>query len=732
MTFIHRNNTSSMKFSLFFLILLLSGISLLAQPFASWKGNVLVLDNGLISQELVVGVEATGEGPLIIKKLQLPADPFNYAAPDSKEFSLVMDQKEYDGSSVWHLVSFTTAGDDRRGNGATISLEGREALRGIGLQITYLLYPGLPVIRKRITVSNHTGKEVRLESLEVESLRLNFSYVGSVLYTNYCRQKHLGSYTGNWDDPLVAVHSYDADRGLLIGDEAPGVLKRIDYNLEDNELNAGLTHAHDPYPFRKYIGVGEEWSSPQVFIIPYSRQYDPSHTLNTVLADFERKYMGLRIYETPHRPAIMYNNYVPFRDDYNDTLLMTVAKAAAACGIRQFVIDCGWHTDSASIGKDVSWMDNCGDWIIDRRKFPHGLKPVFDSVRKLGMEPGLWISVGSASTYATVLKQHPEWAVQDREGQGTSLHTDGPTALRTMCLGTGWTAYIKEKILQLVKELGLTYVKLDLSVVTSAYVNDLSRSGCYATGHPGHKDREESFIAIYTALYDLFDDLHKQVPSLYIDCTFEVAGKLQLIDYALCEHAEGDWLTNIEAGYPVGAYRVRDLAWWKCPVMPASSLIIGNLAMDDPDFIEELKTLTGVFPIVLGDPRKLSSGQKGLIREWADWIASMQKKYDYDRYRGDLPGFGEPTERGWDGWSRINTDTQAGGIIGLFRQGSLDASRQVVVQGLRSNGRYQVKLAPGNTVLETMTGRALEEQGFVVKMDRLYESKLFEIALIQH
>lgn len=239
-------------------------------------------------------------------------------------------------------------------------------------------------------------------------------------------------------------------------------------------------------------------------------------------------------------------------------------------------------------------------------------------------------------------------------------------------------------------------------------------------------------MAIYTGLFDLFDELHRQAPSLYIDCTFETAGKLQLIDYAFCEHAEGNWLTNVEAGYPVNAYRVRDLAWWKCPVMPASSLIIGNLALDDPDFIEELKTLTGTFPVVLGDPRKLSTAQRGMIRHWAGWLAAIEKRYHYGLYRRDLPGFGEPVESGWDGWARVNTDTQEGGIVGVFRQGSPDTSRRVTVPGLRKDGSYRILLAPGNTVLETMTGRDLIEKGFVVRMEKRYEGKIFEVRLNAH
>lgn len=40
----------------------------------------------------------------------------------------------------------------------------------------------------------------------------------------------------------------------------------------------------------------------------------------------------------------------------------------------------------------------------------------------------------------------------------------------------------------------------------------------------------------------MFDDLHAEAPDLFIDCTFETAGKLQLMDYGIAKHAEGNWL----------------------------------------------------------------------------------------------------------------------------------------------------------------------------------------------
>lgn len=699
--------------------------ALTAQDFAVWNSNSLKLSNGLVEREIVIE-----NGSIHTRKLKIKGNDLNFATEESKEFSLLINEKYCDGQSGWSLISILPAGDIRKGKGATVRLNGTKDLSGIEVDITYLLYPDLPVIRKQITLINNSGKEIMIESFDIEKLILGFSYIEAVSYTNYGRQKHLSTYVGDWDDPVIAVHSYSQNAGILLGNESPGVLKRTAYNTEYNNAEIGLTHKGEKYPFRKYIGNLKQWTSPQVFLIPYINSADPWKIMNTSLSDFVRRHMGLRINEISKRPTVMYNNYVPFNFRINDTLMTSLARVASECGIKQFEIDCGWHVAEGNIGKDASWIENTGDWIVDKTKFPNGLKPVFDEIRKYGMEPGLWISVGSAATNSSVFHDHPEWAVKDEKGEPANLHSPGNYNLNTMCFGTEWTGYIKKKILDLVHEVGLSFIKLDLSVVTSAYTTDYKESGCYAKDHPYHKDREESLIVIYERLFKLFDELHAEAPDLYIDCTFETEGKLQLIDYGFSEHAEGNWLTNIGEQFPTGAFRIRDLTWWKSPALPASAFIIGNLRMDSPDFIQELKTLIGSFPIVLGDPRKLSTGKRAEIRQWTDWISEMQKKYNYDLFRQDIPSFGEPAEGTWDAWSRINTDTKKGGIVGIFRQGSLDDQRTVSVPGLDRAKHYRVKYAPSGEEIIKLTGKELEEKGFQVKMAEKYDSKLYEIESI--
>jgi alpha-galactosidase len=327
-----------------------------------------------------------------------------------------------------------------------------------------------------------------------------------------------------------------------------------------------------------------------------------------------------------------------------------------------------------------------------------------------------------------VFQTHPEWFVVDQKGNTGNLHyTAESSDLYTSCFGTEWFGYIKSIILNLVKEHGLAYAKLDLSVVTSAYINDPKFSGCYATDHPYHRDHEESFIMIYQNVLKLFDELHNEAPELFIDCTFETAGKLQLQDYAFVKHAEGNWLSNIEEPVPTGALRVRQLAWWRSPALPAGSLVIGNLPLDSKDLEFDLKSLIGTLPIMLGDPRKLTAEQKAGMKKWSEWMVRMQDRYDYMSYRQDLPGFSEPSEGEWDGWSRINTDRKNGGIAGVFRQGANEDSRQVFMKNLDAQKKYMILSAPDGRQIAVLTGEQLEAQGFRVKLVKKYDGAIFEI-----
>ncbi len=423
---------------------------------------------------------------------------------------------------------------------------------------------------------------------------------------------------------------------------------------------------------------------------------------------------------------------IHFRTFVSDSLVMEVAKAAADCGIEEFIIDDGWQVNHKGETSTKAWGGNYGDWLVDENKFKGGLKPSFDNIKSLGMKPGLWVSLASATADSKVFMEHPEWFVVGSDGKPGNVHLypyEGD--LYSASFGTDWYDYIKETLLRLVNEYGLSYAKLDLAVVTSPYVNNDSISGSYATKHSYHKDHRESFYVIYDRLLQLFDDLHAEAPNLFIDCTFETAGKLQMMDYAIAMHAEGNWLSNYEEASPLGPLRIRQMAWWRTPVLPASSLVIGNLPMDDPDFELGLKSLIGTLPIVLGDPRELSMEKRKRIKDWSDWMHKMQEKHDYMTYRKDLSGFGEPCEGHWDGWQRINFQSLTGGIFGVFRQGALEGTRRVFLSNLDPEAEYEIRQAPSGELILQALGGSLMKEGFSVELTKQYDGKVFEVNLAE-
>ena len=704
----------------FLFLFLLNSLNLVAQDDANAGGELLELDNDAILRQI-----RFEKGELSSTGLYMKGSDRNYIR-ESNDFSFLMNDQKVNGSSGWELKGTEYIVDERSGNGTRISLDGTGDLAGLMVEISYMYYPDMPLLRKWLKITNESEKDMKIEAVNVEDLQTAFSQVNTVVYHNYARMKQLGSFTGNWDDPVVVLHHQSERIGMAVGNEAPGVLKRTAYHTVNENLEAGLSHPNQDFPFRKWIAPGDSWESPKTFICLYRESDDGFAVVDEVVNDFVRRHMYPQIIRREEKPVFVYNTWNPFRTFVNDTLVREVALAAADCGIQEFIIDDGWQVNTGAKSSDAAWGRNYGDWNVDTVKFSGGLKPTFDFIKALGMKPGLWIAIGAATGDAAVYQEHPEWFVKNEKGVPGNIHGHGED-FYTTCFGSGWLDYIKDVILNMSKEYGLAYTKLDFAIATSAYVNDPHISGCYATDHPFHRDHQESFIAIYERVLEFFDQLHKEYPDLFIDCTFETAGKLQLMDYAVANHADGNWLSNFEEPVPTGPLRIRQMAWWRSPAVPASSLVIGNTPMDDPGFEFALKSLIGTLPIVLGDPRKIPPEERERINDWSLWMQKMQERYDYMSYRRDLPGFGEPREGSWDGWMRINNDTRDGGIVGVFRQGALEEHRQVFVKGLEPDREYEIKEAPIGSLLFRASGKQLMKEGFQVEITELYDGKIFEI-----
>ena len=712
-----------MNLRLYHYILILISIGSVAVSKAQEQSADLIIRNNIISRKL----KQSGDS-LIGYDFMLRGDSQSFISKSS-EFSFQANNNFYDGFSGWQIASVEDFSAEHKGVGKKIVLNSKNDLK-VQVTLHYITYPDLPVIRKYIVIENVGNIDLNLEEINVEHLQSELAHESAQVLHKYARMKHLGRFVGDWDDPLVVVHDMSKRRGLALGNEIIGVLKRTAYHTEGHrdDIQIGYSHSDQNFPFRKWIRPNEKFKTAQVFTAPYAGTDDAFRIVNEEVNRFMILHMQPQIIRRASKPTFVYNTWYPFRTYLSDSLMQKVSDAAAECGFEEIIIDDGWQINIGGNTSKKEWGANYGDWQVDETKFPTGLKPVFDQIKSQGMRPGLWISIASATSDAKVYQSHPEWFVINKDGDPGNLHYSAQNgAFISASFGTGWYDYIRDEIIKLVDSYGLEYAKLDLAVVTSPYVNDDEISGSYASDHPYYRDHHESFYVIYDRLIQLFDELHAHSPELFIDCTFETAGKLHLMDYALAQHADGNWLSNFEEPSPTGPLRVRQMAWWRTPVMPASSLVIGNLPIDDPNFEFGLKSLIGTLPIVLGDPTKLPKAKRAKILEWSKWIRKMQDQYDYMSYRKDLAGFGEPKEGAWDGWQRINFQTENGGILGVFRQGALENSRRIFVDDINADLMYEVRRAPDEKLIMVMSGKKLMTEGMEVSILEEYGGTILEI-----
>jgi alpha-galactosidase len=69
---------------------------------------------------------------------------------------------------------------------------------------------------------------------------------------------------------------------------------------------------------------------------------------------------------------------------------------------------------------DDGYQSAMGDWLETGKAFDGDVRKVLAEIRKRGFEPAIWVAPFIAEAGSNVFKQHPQWFIQDVEGQPLS------------------------------------------------------------------------------------------------------------------------------------------------------------------------------------------------------------------------------------------------------------------------------------------------------------------------
>lgn len=202
--------------------------------------------------------------------------------------------------------------------------------------------------------------------------------------------------------------------------------------------------------------------------------------------------------------------------DHRLDALKAQASAAAELGIERFVLDDGWF------GRRDDDTSSLGDWDIDPRKYPSGLKPLVDHVTGLGMEFGIWFEPEMINPNSELFRTYPDWALQ-AEGRPLLLSRNQLVLDLTR---PEVSDYLFNKMHAVLSTHDISYIKWDMN-------RDLT--------HVAGRDGRARTDAQTRAVYALMDRIRAAHPDVEIESCASGGGR---VDYGVLARTHRVWASD--------------------------------------------------------------------------------------------------------------------------------------------------------------------------------------------
>ena len=179
--------------------------------------------------------------------------------------------------------------------------------------------------------------------------------------------------------------------------------------------------------------------------------------LAAAFREFQLKYVTLN--QESRKPYIFYNtwcfqerncfwNHKNYLADMNEERMMAEIDVAHEMGVDVFVIDTGWY-------------EKTGDWLVNRARFADGMKAVKAKLDSYGMKLGLWIGPPQAAVTSKALAENPACKMTWNGSTGNPFPVWLTEESYNMCLVSDYWKALADTLINLSKELGVSYFKWD-------------------------------------------------------------------------------------------------------------------------------------------------------------------------------------------------------------------------------------------------------------------------------
>ena len=344
-----------------------------------------------------------------VDMIHLPALQIQHANGDQNlELQVIGYNTVNDGSAIVHTFTM------------------QDKLLPVTVKVCYKAYQKVDIIEMWTEISHQEKKAVTLKRYDSGHLVVRRGEVWLThLHGDWCAEAAMTQ------EPLTAglqvIRNTDGARNAHC--DAPELMLSLDGQPQENHgrtIGAALCwsgnyelriNTNNKKEHHLYCGIDPQSSEyvlepKEVFTTPHLALTYSAEGMGGVSRTFHR---WARTEGMLHRADgvgdILLNSWEGLYFDINEERMVQMMDDIKALGGELFVMDDGWFGDKYQRNDDSSTL---GDWVVDKKKLPGGIKALTDAARQRGIKFGIWIEPEAVNTKSELFERHPEWALQTK------------------------------------------------------------------------------------------------------------------------------------------------------------------------------------------------------------------------------------------------------------------------------------------------------------------------------
>jgi alpha-galactosidase len=608
---------------------------------------------------------------------------------------------------------------DQKLDGPNLEITLKDEVEALYVHLQYGVYPDNGIIERSARIENRTSEAVTVESAQSASWTLpqNASYRLHYLTGRWAGEWQLqterlqvgkrviesrrGS-TGNEANPWFAIDYDDTDEShgpVWFGELGWSGSWRFTVERTTSD-QCRVVGGYNPFDFGYRLAPGESLQTP-----PFYAGFTDAG-LGEASRILHRFQLEQVLPGSPHprlRP-VLYNSWEATEFNVDEAGQMALAEKASRLGVERFVVDDGWF------GQRNNDHAGLGDWYVNPKKFPHGLKPLIDRVHHLGMDFGLWVEPEMVNPDSDLYRAHPDWAM-NFPGRP---RTEGRNQLVLNLARDDVKEYVFSWLDRLVSDNDIALLKWD-------YNRNWSEPGWPEVPLA---DQKKIWVRYVQNLYDILDRLRSKHPRLEIE---GCSGGGARVDLGMLRRVDQVWPSDntdaldrltIQHGFSE-AYAPHVMVAW---------------VTDVPNGIDgRITPLRFRFLVAM-------SGSLGIgvnLNKWTDDDVAVAKQMIsfYKQIRatvqdGKLHRLGSPSESEFTAVQYVSNDSQQVVVFAFLRSQQFGRSMPLLhLQGLPEDAMYSVSTIDDKLERRTerLSGAYLMHHGIQLRLQGDYDATAIKL-----